>query len=119
MTQQGRASRTPPGCETPAVGDWLACLSDDRDEIGELQLHLEPNDPDEQQADKNRRAGMAPDEARRQALLKFGGVQQVREQTRDEFRAAPDEKTARLRALREAASEPAPEKKPARKARRH
>lgn len=34
-------------------------------------------------------------------------------------RKARDEKTARLRALREAASEPAPEKKPARKARRH
>jgi hypothetical protein len=34
-------------------------------------------------------------------------------------RKARDEKTARLRALREAASEPAPAKKPARKARRH
>ena len=31
---------------------------------------------------------MSPDEARRQALLRFGGVEQVRERTRDEFRAA-------------------------------
>ena len=34
-------------------------------------------------------------------------------------RKARDEKTARLRALREAAGDPAPAKKPARKARRH
>jgi hypothetical protein len=34
-------------------------------------------------------------------------------------RKARDEKTARLRALREAASEPSPSKKPERKTRRH
>ena len=55
----------------------------------EIRFHVE------QQADKNRRAGMSPDEAQRQALLKFGGVQQVREQTRDEFRAARLENLAR------------------------
>ena len=31
---------------------------------------------------------MSPDEARRQALLKFGGVERVRESTRDEIRPA-------------------------------
>ena len=34
------------------------------------------------------RAGMSPDEARRAARLKFGGVEQVREATRDELRGA-------------------------------
>jgi hypothetical protein len=48
---------------------------------------------------------MAPDEARRQALIRFGGVEQVRERTRDEFRAAAIEHLARdvrygLRSLR-------------------
>ena len=55
----------------------------------EIRFHVES------QADKNRRAGMAPDEARRQALLRFGGVEQVRERTRDEFRATRLEDLAR------------------------
>src|SRR4030095_2921523 len=65
----------------------------------EIRFHVE------QQIEKKRRAGMAPDEARRQALIRFGGVEQVRERTRDEFRAAPIENLARdvrygLRSLR-------------------
>lgn len=48
----------------------------------EIRFHLD------QQVEKNLRAGLAPDEARRQALLRFGGVEQVRESTRDQFRAA-------------------------------
>jgi len=48
----------------------------------EIQFHIE------QQTAKNIRAGMAPDEARRAALVKFGGVEQAREATRDEFRGA-------------------------------
>jgi predicted permease len=65
----------------------------------EIRFHVE------QQTEKNRRAGMAPDEARRQALIRFGGVEQVREGTRDEFRAARIEHLARdvrygLRSLR-------------------
>jgi putative ABC transport system permease protein len=65
----------------------------------EIRFHVE------QQIEKNRRAGMPPDEARRQALIRFGGVEQVRERTRDEFRAAPIENLARdvrygLRSLR-------------------
>jgi predicted permease len=43
----------------------------------ELQYHLE------QQIDLNRRAGMAPDEARRAALRAFGGLQQRIEECRD------------------------------------
>jgi putative ABC transport system permease protein len=59
----------------------------------------------EQQIEKNLRAGLTPDEARRQALIRFGGVEQMRERTRDEFRAAPIEHLARdvrygLRSLR-------------------
>lgn len=55
----------------------------------EMRFHVE------QQAEKNRRAGMPPDEARRQALLRFGGVQQARERTRDEFRLRSLESLAR------------------------
>ena len=55
----------------------------------EIRFHVE------QRTEKNRGAGMTPDEARRQALIRFGGVEQFREQTRDEFRAAPIENLAR------------------------
>lgn len=48
----------------------------------EIEFHLE------QQIAKNLRAGMEPSEARRAALLKFGGVESAREYTRDEFRFA-------------------------------
>ena len=47
----------------------------------EIRFHID------QQTDKNLRAGMAPAEARRQALIRFGGVERVKEATRDEFRA--------------------------------
>jgi len=65
----------------------------------EIRFHVE------QQTEKNRRAGMSPDEARRQALIRFGGVEQTRERTRDEFRGALFENLARevrhgLRSLR-------------------
>ena len=48
----------------------------------EIRFHLD------QQTEKNRRAGMSPDEARRQALIRFGGVERVKESTRDEIRPA-------------------------------
>jgi predicted permease len=55
----------------------------------EIRFHIE------QQTEKNLLAGMARDEARRQALIRFGGVEHVRERTRDEFRAASIENLAR------------------------
>ena len=48
----------------------------------ELQFHID------QQTEKYVRAGMSPDEARRQAMLRFGGVVRVQEETRDEIRPA-------------------------------
>ncbi len=48
----------------------------------ELQFHLD------QQTEKYVRAGMSPDEARRQAMLRFGGVVRVQEETRDQIRPA-------------------------------
>jgi putative ABC transport system permease protein len=65
----------------------------------EIRFHVD------QQIEKNRSAGMPSDEARRKALIRFGGVEQVRERTRDEFRGAPIENLARdvrygLRSLR-------------------
>src|SRR5262245_44372867 len=55
----------------------------------EIAFHIE------QQTAKNVRAGMAPEQARRAALLRFGGVEQVKEATRDEFRAGVAEDFAR------------------------
>ena len=46
----------------------------------EIRFHIE------RQVDKNMRAGTSPDDARRQAYIKFGGVERVKESTRDEFR---------------------------------
>ena len=48
----------------------------DRDLDEELQYHVE------QQTELNRRGGMSPEEARRQALLQFGNVPLVKEDTR-------------------------------------
>jgi putative ABC transport system permease protein len=48
----------------------------------ELEFHLE------QQIAKNIRAGMTPDEARRNALIRFGGVERAREAARDQVRGA-------------------------------
>ncbi|HKV98412.1 MAG TPA: ABC transporter permease [Vicinamibacterales bacterium] len=46
----------------------------------EIRFHIE------QQTEKNLRAGMTPVEARRRAYVEFGGVERVKESTRDEFR---------------------------------
>src|SRR5262249_59182888 len=48
----------------------------------EIRFHLD------HQTAKNRQAGMSADEARRQALIKFGGIERAREITRDEIRPA-------------------------------
>jgi predicted permease len=48
----------------------------------EIRFHID------QQTEKNRRGGMRPEEARRQALLRFGGLERARESTRDEVRSA-------------------------------
>jgi putative ABC transport system permease protein len=47
----------------------------------EIRFHIE------QQTEKYIRGGMDPAEARRQALIRFGGVERIKENTRDEFRA--------------------------------
>src|SRR5690348_11065349 len=49
----------------------------DRELEGEIAAHLEFA------AEENARNGMSPEEARRQALIRFGGVQQSREQHRE------------------------------------
>ena len=46
----------------------------------EMRFHID------QQTEKLRRAGMNPDDARRQAMLRFGGIEGVKERTRDEIR---------------------------------
>jgi putative ABC transport system permease protein len=48
----------------------------------EMRFHID------QQTEKHRRGGMDPEEARRQALRKFGGLERAKESTRDEIRPA-------------------------------
>jgi putative ABC transport system permease protein len=67
----------------------------------EIRFHLD------QQTEKNRRAGMSPEEARRQAFVQFGGLERVKESTRDEVQPALLEDSVRdvrhgLRVLRRA-----------------
>ncbi|MGH9162485.1 MAG: ADOP family duplicated permease [Vicinamibacteraceae bacterium] len=67
----------------------------------EVHFHLD------QQIEKNLRAGMNSAEARRHAMVRFGGMERVKEGTRDEFRSAFLEDCGRdvrygLRALRRA-----------------
>jgi predicted permease len=65
---------------------WLRSLGRQRDlERGledEIRFHVD------QQVEKHIAAGMPPDEARRQALIRFGGVQRTKDAARDEFRPA-------------------------------
>ena len=51
--------------------------SQENDSNDELRFHLE------KEIEKNIAAGMSPDEARRRALVDFGGVQQTRESLRE------------------------------------
>ncbi len=55
----------------------------------EIRFHIE------QQTEKHVRAGMSPESAQRMALLKFGGLEQAKERTRDEVRPALLEDAAR------------------------
>ena len=61
----------------------------DRGLDDEIRFHLE------RQIEKNVDAGMTPEEARRSALVRFGGVEQLKEATRDQFRPALFEHLAR------------------------
>src|SRR5579864_9295261 len=54
--------------------------SQENDSNEELRFHLE------KEIEKNIAAGMSPDEARRQALIAFGGIQQTRESLREVHR---------------------------------
>src|SRR5215210_2548575 len=49
----------------------------------EVQFHID------MQTEKNVRLGMSPDEARRAALVSFGGRERFKEEARDEYRSRP------------------------------
>ena len=49
----------------------------------EIQFHLD------MQTEKNVRLGMSPEEARRAALVRFGGTERIKEEARDEYRSRP------------------------------
>jgi predicted permease len=59
------------------VGEFFSKQRQDRELAAEIESHIQ------MQIDDHLRAGMAPEEARRQALIKFGGVEQMKENCRD------------------------------------
>ena len=65
---------------------WMRSIATRRRlELGldeEMRFHID------QQVEKNLRAGMSAAEARRQAMVRFGGVEALKEHTRDEIRPA-------------------------------
>ena len=58
---------------TRVIDVWRRLWSLRERRLLERRLDAELNFHIDQQVDKNRRAGMTPDEARRSALVKFGG----------------------------------------------
>ncbi|HTM01974.1 MAG TPA: ABC transporter permease [Vicinamibacterales bacterium] len=68
-----------------ALWQWLRSLwQRDTLDVGldeEIRFHVD------QQTAKNVAAGMSPGDARRQALVRFGGVEQTKDATRDQFRS--------------------------------
>src|SRR6185437_12217530 len=67
------------------ISAWVRSLVHRRkmndDLAEELRFHLE------QQIEQNVAAGMAPEQARRQAVLAFGGLESVKEDCRDQWGA--------------------------------
>src|SRR3954452_9525225 len=49
----------------------------------EIRFHID------MQTEKNLRLGMSPEEARRAALVRFGGTERIKEAARDEYRSRP------------------------------
>src|SRR3954452_20697630 len=49
----------------------------------EIRFHID------MQTEKNLRLGMSPEEARRAALVRFGGTERIKEEARDEYRSRP------------------------------
>src|SRR5580704_150293 len=68
-----------------SFSNWLRSLlrrnSAERELGSELRFHIE------RQVEEHLVAGMSPEQARRAALCEFGGVEQVKEQCRDTYRA--------------------------------
>jgi putative ABC transport system permease protein len=66
------------------IGEWWRRVVHRRELEGgldeEIQFHID------HQIEKNLRLGMSASEARRQAMLRFGGIERAKESTRDEFR---------------------------------
>lgn len=68
---------------------WFGRRALDQGLDEEIRFHLE------HQIDKNLRVGMAPAEARRQAMIAFGALERAKADTRDEFRGARLEQVIR------------------------
>jgi predicted permease len=71
---------------TGLISAWRRLLSLRRREELQAGLDEEILFHIERQTEKNVRAGMAPEEARRRAMVQFGGVERTRENTRDQIR---------------------------------
>src|SRR5260370_36254329 len=59
------------------LGAWLGKTWGEHDWTGEFESHLQLH------IEANLHAGMSPEEARRQALIKFGGIESVKHSMRD------------------------------------
>lgn len=75
------------------LGLWLRALF--RPEAVEAELAQEIRHHIEMETDKNLRAGMSPAEARRKAMVDFGGVERFKEETRRSRVSWPLEEVAR------------------------
>src|ERR1017187_3447260 len=73
MTEKMRLLRT----VLARLAAWFGKTRREREWTAEFESHLRLH------IDDNLRAGMSPEEARRQALVKFGSVESVKESMRD------------------------------------
>ena len=97
------------------AGSWTRIRSMARRGEIETRLSEEIRFHIEQQTAKNLAAGMPADEARRQALIKFGAMEEIRESTRDEIRPALLEDAARDLRLPRTAPRGCPRRRPGRR----
>jgi putative ABC transport system permease protein len=65
------------------IAGWFRRTDRDERLAEEIRFHME------MAAEKNRRLGMSPEEAGRRAAVSFGGREQWREASRDEYRSRP------------------------------
>src|SRR3954454_4657081 len=69
--------------EMKRLSGTLRQRTEERELDEEIGFHID------MQTEKNLRLGMSPEEARRAALVRFGGTERIKEEARDEYRSRP------------------------------